>query len=124
MVQEILSRHDQTLGENITGINISRHFEPRCDLDLKHSNPILQQKTPAYDAVLSNQVWLQTDQEFRRYKRNSHILVINTFTVTLTLNTMNKFFCMTFWLKMLHNHTTFGDKMFCGSEDIVRTNIH
>ena len=24
----------------------------------------------------------------------------------------------------LHNHTRFGDKMFCGSEDIVRTNIH
>ena len=24
---------------------------------------------------------------------------------------------------MLHNHTSFGDKMFCGSEDIVQTNI-
>ena len=29
--------------------------------------------TPAYDAVLSNQVWLQTDQHFRRYSRNSLI---------------------------------------------------
>ena len=29
------------------------------DLDLKCSNPIFQLDTPAYDAVLSNQVWLQ-----------------------------------------------------------------
>ena len=28
-----------------------------CDLDLKHSNPIFPLDTPAYDAVLSNQVW-------------------------------------------------------------------
>ena len=32
-------------------------------------------------------------------------------------------FRMTLWLMMLHNHTRFGDNMFCGSEDIVRTNI-
>ena len=25
---------------------------------------------------------------------------------------------------MLHHHTKFGNKMFCGSEDIIRTNIH
>ena len=40
-----------------------------CDLDLKHSNPIFLQDTLAYDAVLSNQVWLQTDQQLRRYIR-------------------------------------------------------
>ena len=34
----------------------------RCELDLKHSNPIFQQDSLAYDAVLSNQVWMQTDQ--------------------------------------------------------------
>ena len=34
------------------------------------------QDTPVYDAVLSNQVWLQTDQQFRRYNKNSHILII------------------------------------------------
>ena len=39
---------------NWTNINI---FNLRCDLDLKHSNPILQQDTLAYDNVLSNQVW-------------------------------------------------------------------
>ena len=36
-----------------------------CDLDLECSNPIFPQDTLAYDAVLSNQVWLQMDQQFR-----------------------------------------------------------
>ena len=47
-----------------------------CDLDLESSHPIFQQDTLAYDAVLSNQVWLQTDQQFRRYSRNNHSLII------------------------------------------------
>ena len=42
--------------------------------DLEHSNPIFAQDTLAYDAVLSNQVRLQTNQQFRRCKGNSHIL--------------------------------------------------
>ena len=48
----------------------------RRDLDLEHSNSIFPQDTPAYVAVLSNQVWLQTDQQFRRYNWNSYILII------------------------------------------------
>ena len=63
-----------------------------CDLDLEHSNPIFPQDTLAYDAVLSNQVWLETDQQLRRYNRNSHILIILAPAVTLTLNTVNQFF--------------------------------
>ena len=47
-----------------------------CDLDRECSNPIFQQDTLAHDAVLSSKVWLQTDQQFRRYNRNSHILII------------------------------------------------
>ena len=47
-----------------------------CDLDFEHSNPIFPLNTLAYDAVLSNQVWLQTDQQFGGYNRNSHILII------------------------------------------------
>ena len=31
---------------------------------------------------------------------------------------------MTLWFMMLHHHTMFGHKMFCGSEDIIWTNIH
>ena len=46
-----------------------------CDLYLDHSNPIFPQDTPVYDAILSNQVWLQTGQPIRRCK-NSHILII------------------------------------------------
>ena len=34
------------------------------------------QDTLAYNAVLSNRVWLQTDQQFGRYSRNSHMLII------------------------------------------------
>ena len=33
-------------------------------------------------------------------------------------------FSMTLRLMRLHRHTQFGNKMFCGSEDIVWTNIH
>ena len=46
-----------------------------CDFDLEHSNLIFPQDTPAYDTVLSNQVWLQMDQQFRRYSENSQILM-------------------------------------------------
>ena len=41
--------------------------------------------------------------------------------MTLTLNKVNHFFCITLWLMMLHNYTKFSDKMFCGSEDILWT---
>ena len=44
---------------------------------LECSHPIFPQDTPAYDAVLGNQVCLQTDQEFRRYGKNSHIFHIS-----------------------------------------------
>ena len=47
-----------------------------CDLGLECSNPIFPQGTPAYDAVLSKQVWLQTNPQFRRHNRNSRILII------------------------------------------------
>ena len=56
-------------------------------LTLNAVNPIFQQDTLSYDAALSNQVWLQTDQQFRRYNRNSHILIVLALPVALTLNT-------------------------------------
>ena len=64
----------------------------RCDFDLEHSNPIFPSDNPAYDAVLSNKVWLQTDQQFRRYNRNSYILIICVLAVTLTLKVVYHFF--------------------------------
>ena len=35
-----------------------------CDLDLEDSNPIFSKDTPAFDAVLTSQDWLQTDLQF------------------------------------------------------------
>ena len=43
------------------------------------------QDTPAYNAVLQNQIWFQTDRQLRRYSRKNHILIIRTIIVTLTL---------------------------------------
>ena len=54
--------------EDIIQKNTHWHFQP--SLWPYHNFP---QDSPAYDAVLSNQVWLQTDQKFRRYNRNSYI---------------------------------------------------
>ena len=51
-------------------------FNLRCDLDLECSNPIFPQGHSGLYVVLANRVWLQTDQQFGRYSRNSHILII------------------------------------------------
>ena len=56
-----------------------------CDLDLECSNSIFSQDTLAYDDVSSDQVWLPRNQQFRKYSRKSHILIIWALTVTLTL---------------------------------------
>ena len=95
--------------EDIVWANNHYILNFHCDLDLEHSNPIFPQDTLAYDAVLPNQVWLQTDQHL---------------AVTLTLETVKQFFRMTLWLMMLHKHTKFDNKMISGSEDIILTNIH
>ena len=65
VLQKILS------GQTFTNI-LNLH----CDLDLECSNKIFAQKTPAYDVVVTNQVWSQTDQQFRRKSRNSHIFIM------------------------------------------------
>ena len=56
--------------------NTIKIVSPCCDLDRERSNHFSPQDTQAYYAVLSNKVWLQTDQQFRRYSENSHILII------------------------------------------------
>ena len=61
-----------------------------CDLDLDHSNLIFPQNTPAYGAILSNQVWLQRDQRFRRYSTNSHILIIEALKHTNLKRTLSE----------------------------------
>ena len=80
----------------------------RCDLDSECSNPTFSQDTLADDAVLSNQVWLQMDQQFRRSSTNSCILNIQAVAVTLNLKTANHFFCKTLCFIIIHHHTKFG----------------
>ena len=62
--------------EKISGQTFTDILNLHCDLDLQRSNPIFPQDTPAYDAALSKKVWLQTNQHFRRYSKNSHSLII------------------------------------------------
>ena len=104
-----------------TNNNILNHY---YDLDLEHSNPFFSQDTLAYDDVPSDQVWLPKNEQFRRYTWKSHILIVWALTVTLTLKIANIFFRMALWLIMLHCHTKFGDKIYCGSKDIIQTYIH
>ena len=56
--------------EDITGQIFTDIF------NLERSNPIFPQDTLAYNVVLTDRVWLQTDQQFGRYSRNSKILII------------------------------------------------
>ena len=42
--------------------------------------------------VPPDEVWLQKDQQFKKYSRNSHILIICTVSVTWTLKTSTPFF--------------------------------
>ena len=75
-------------------------------------NAVIQffHRTLAYDAVLSNYVLLQMEQQFRRYCRNSHILLIQALAVTLTLNVVNQCFRMTHRLVIMHHHAKSGLK--------------
>ena len=45
---------------------------------------LFSQVTLAYDDVSSDQIWLSRNQQFRKYSRKSHILIIWAFAVTLT----------------------------------------
>ena len=53
-----------------------------------------------------------------------HVLIIWSFTVTLTLKTANKSFWKIIWLITMHHQTKFGSKRFSNSDDIIWTNIH
>ena len=87
----------------------------------------------AYDAVLSNQVWLQMDQRFRKISKNSLILIIQALAVTLTLKIVNQLFCMTHRLMIIHHHIKFCIKKKkkwlsihnrTHGENIIQSNIH
>ena len=88
-------------------------------------------KSLTYDDVPSNQTWLQTDQKFRTYSKNSHILVIRI-SLPCDLHLQDRktfsFLFFFFWiihqLMIMHHNTNFGYKRLTDSWKIVRTNIH
>ena len=99
------------------------------DLDLEHSNPI---HWSFWTMMICHQTELgcqkiiyickknSKNHESRRYCtcRNSHILIIiQVFTMTLTLNTATQFVCMTVCLTMMHNHSKFGYKRLSSSQN-------
>ena len=69
--------------EDIIQTNIHNISNLNCDLDLERRNPIFPQDTQSYDAVLPYQARLQMDQQFRRYSKHSHILIIQALAVTM-----------------------------------------
>ena len=87
-------------------------FNLLCDLDLECSNPIFPHDTPAYNTLLSNQVWMQKDQQYRRYSKNGQVLIISALAVTLTLKIVNQIFRMTHCLMIIHHNTKFSKKIF------------
>ena len=87
-----------------------------CDRGLEPNNPIFPQDTLADDALLSNQVWLQTDQSSFDY-----------ISLHCDLDTEESeliFFCTTLWLMMMHHHTKFGNKMLGILAGINWTNLN
>ena len=59
--------------EDTRSTKIKKKLNLYCDLDLENNNLIITQSTPAYGDVPANYIWLQKDQQFSRYGRNSHI---------------------------------------------------
>ena len=95
--------------------NTIKIVSPCCDLDRERSNHFSPQDTQAYYAVLSNKVWLQTDQQFRRYSENSHILIVSSPCCNLdTEDSESIFFCMTDHHMITRHLTKFGTKWLSG----------
>ena len=94
----------------------------RCDLDLEHSNPFFF--TGHSDTI----VYYQTKSSCKltsSWEDTTEIVIFWLYTPSQWpwhWKHLNQFFNMTLWLMMLHNHTRFGDRMFCSSEDTVRRN--
>ena len=113
-VEEILSR------QTITGI-----LNLTCDLDHNHNIAIQSY----HKTIHLMMMYHQTRFSCKRISSSdnilkSHILIMWSFTVTLTLKTANKSFWRTILLMMMLHHTKFGSKRFSSSKDIIWTYIH
>ena len=78
-----------------------------CDLDPTRINPFFLQDTQAYDAVLWNQVWLQTDQQFKRIVEIVIIWYISPHC-DLDIDDSKSVFFPTLRLLIIDHHTKFG----------------
>ena len=81
-LQLMMMHHNTKLGnkmlgglEDIIWMNID-FLTLRCDLDLECSNPIIPPDALAYDNLPSDHVWLQKNQQIRRYSSQSNMLII------------------------------------------------
>ena len=96
-----------------------------CDLDLDHYKAIQS----FHKTIHLMMMYKQTKFSGKRISNSdnilkSHILIILSLTVTLTLKTANQSFWKTIWLIMMYHHTKFGSKRFRDLENIIWTNIH
>ena len=97
-----------------------------CDLELDHNRAI-----PSFHRTIHlMMMYHQTKFNCKRIRNSdttlkSHILIILSLTVTLTLKTANQSFWKTIWIIMMSQITTkFGCKGFSDSEHIIWANIH
>ena len=96
-----------------------------CDLDHYHNRAIqsfpktIHLMMMSYQSKFSCKRISSSNNIFK-----SHILIILSLTLTLTLKMAKRSFWKTIWLLMMHHHTKFGSKRFSDSENIIWTNIH
>ena len=80
--------------QKIPGQTFTIILNLHCDLDLECSNQIFPQGTPAYDAVLLNQVWLQQTCSLEDIVATVIVWLYKPFSATLLLKTVNQCSCM------------------------------
>ena len=84
-IHPIMMHHRTMFGSKMSGssedifpTNIERHFDPLLYLGTERSNwSNFKEDTLAYDNAPRSQVWLQTDQKFKRYIGETVILMIS-----------------------------------------------
>ena len=98
-----------------------------CDLDLEYSNPVLFHRT-IWLMIIYHQIkfgchWISSSENIVER------VILWSYEPDCDLdleksNNNDKKFCMTLLLMMLHHYIKFGNKMFCDSEYINRTNSY
>ena len=118
-LQKVLAVDEISSRSTVTGI-----LNLFCDLDFNQnraqSNLFTKQSSLWWCVI---KLWLQKNQQFRRYIRNSYFVYVILYC-DLTSKTANWSFWKTIWPIKMHNHIKFGSKSLSGSEVIIWTNTH